>query len=113
LDFGDRIGLGDRVDLGIALNKMDAIRPVRDAKAAPALAPVENYLAELHERVADLTAGKPADYIPELGKVDPSLFGIALATVDGEVYGAGDANNPFTIGVEALHVWLRARPLWP
>jgi glutaminase len=83
--------------LGIALNKMDAVRPVRDAKAAPALAPVEDYLAELHERVAGLTAGKPADYIPELGKVDPSLFGIALATVDGEVYAAGDANHPFTI----------------
>ena len=76
---------------------MDAVRPVRDAKAAPALAPVEDYLAELHERVAGLTAGKPADYIPELGKVDPSLFGIALATIDGEVYAAGDANHPFTI----------------
>ena len=76
---------------------MDAVRPVRDARAAPALAPVEDYLAELHERVAGLTAGKPADYIPELGKVDPSLFGIALATIDGEVYAAGDANHPFTI----------------
>jgi glutaminase len=83
--------------LGIALNKMDAVRPLRDPRTAPALAPVEDYLAELHARVADLTAGKPADYIPELGKVDPSLFGIALATVDGEVYAAGDANHPFTI----------------
>jgi len=79
------------------LNKVDAVRPVRDAKAAPALAPVEDYLAELHVRVADLTAGKPADYIPELGKADPTLFGIALVTVDGEVYAVGDANHPFTI----------------
>jgi glutaminase len=62
-----------------------------------ALAPVEDYLTELHDRVSALTGGKPADYIPELGKVEPSLFGIAIATTDGEVYGVGDTQHPFTI----------------
>jgi glutaminase len=62
-----------------------------------ALAPVEDYLAELHARVATLSGGKPADYIPELGKADPALFGIAIATVDGQVYAVGDAEVPFTI----------------
>jgi len=68
-----------------------------DAKPVAALAPVEDYLAELHERISGLTSGKPADYIPELGKADPALFGIAIATVDGQVYAVGDANSPFTI----------------
>jgi len=44
-----------------------------------------------------MSGGSPADYIPELGKVDPSLFGIAIATVDGQVYAVGDADHPFTI----------------
>jgi glutaminase len=41
-----------------------------------------------------LADGKNADYIPALAKVDPKLFGIALVTVDGRVYTAGD------VGVE-------------
>jgi len=69
---------------------------VRD-EAAAALAPVEDYLAELYEHAAALTEGKPADYIPELGKADPSLFGIAIVTVDGQVYAVGDADRAFTI----------------
>ena len=71
-------------------------QPVVGAEPA-ALAPVEDYLTELHDRVSALTGGKPAHYIPELGKVDPSLFGIAIATTDGEVYGVGDTQHPFTI----------------
>jgi glutaminase len=69
---------------------------VRD-EAAVALAPVEDYLAELYAHAAALTDGKPADYIPELGKADPSLFGIAIVTVDGQVYDVGDADCDFTI----------------
>lgn len=65
------------------------------ATAVPA--PVANYLEELHARVAELTGGSPAGYIPELGKADPSRFGIALATVDGTIYAAGDADDRFTI----------------
>ena len=70
---------------------------MRDEAATGALAPVADYLAELHARAAALTDGKPADYIPELGKADPSLFGIALASVDGQVYAVGDADSAFTI----------------
>src|SRR5262245_64982473 len=62
-----------------------------------ASAPVANYLAELHARIASLTGGRPADYIPELGNADPSRFGIAIATVDGTIYAVGDAGEPFTI----------------
>jgi glutaminase len=71
--------------LGARMNKAFGVQPVVSAEAVAALAPVEDYLAELHERVSALTSGKPADYIPELCKADPSHFGIALATIDGEV----------------------------
>ena len=79
------------------MNKIDAVRPVPEAEAQAALAPVQDYLAELHARVSEVTGGKPADYIPELGKVDPTLFGIATATVDGQIYAVGDSEVAFTI----------------
>ena len=44
-----------------------------------------------------LREGKNADYIPALAKVDPNLFGIALITVDGKVYTAGDLTTEVSI----------------
>ncbi|MGE5267490.1 MAG: glutaminase [Deltaproteobacteria bacterium] len=41
--------------------------------------------------------GKVADYIPELGKVDPCKFAIAVATLDGSCVTAGDAQEAFSI----------------
>ena len=79
------------------MNKIDAVRPVQDAEAQASLAPVQEYLAELRERISEVTGGKPADYIPELGKADPNLFGIAIATVDGQIYAVGDSEVAFTI----------------
>jgi glutaminase len=55
------------------------------------------YLEQLHERCAELDGGAVADYIPELGKADPDWFGIAVVTVDGHVYQAGDTRQPFSI----------------
>lgn len=44
-----------------------------------------------------VTDGKNADYIPALAKVDPKLFGIALATVDGTLYEIGNSRSEFSI----------------
>ncbi len=44
-----------------------------------------------------LKEGKNADYIPALAKVDPNLYGIALITVDGKVYTAGDIKTEVSI----------------
>ena len=43
------------------------------------------------------TGGKVADYIPALAKYSPNLYGIALVTVDGKVYTAGDSNAKFPL----------------
>jgi glutaminase len=42
-------------------------------------------------------SGKNADYIPELAKVPSELFGIAIVTVNGDVYTAGDVDYTFSI----------------
>lgn len=59
--------------------------------------PVAQILKTLHDRYASLNTGAVADYIPELTKVDPSLFGICIATRDGHIYEVGDTRHKFTI----------------
>lgn len=57
----------------------------------------QRYLESLHRDYAGITSGAVASYIPELLRADPAWFGIALVTVDGHVYQAGDSRQAFTI----------------
>jgi glutaminase len=41
--------------------------------------------------------GRVADYIPALAEAPADGFGMALATVDGDVHGVGDWERPFSI----------------
>ncbi|WP_086664287.1 glutaminase [Lentzea kentuckyensis] len=56
-------------------------------------------LQQLVDRIAaEVTpSGVVADYIPALARIDPHAFGLAVATLDGEVFGAGDYRTPFSI----------------
>lgn len=62
-------------------------------------------MAELAGVVAEIAAemaarverGQVASYIPELSKVDPRHFGIAVVTMDGQSVVAGDADAAFSI----------------
>lgn len=49
------------------------------------------------EMAAAKDRGKVADYIPELGRVDPAQFGMAVVTAEGETHQTGDALTPFSI----------------
>src|SRR5450432_3677773 len=71
----------------------------RAGKAGSGIAssPLVAILEAVHEEFATETAGAVATYIPELARADPSQFGIAIATVDGDVFEIGDASKPFTI----------------
>ncbi|MFC4326336.1 glutaminase [Streptomyces andamanensis] len=41
-------------------------------------------------------SGRPADYIPALAACDPRSFGMAVAELDGTVYGVGEWRQPFS-----------------
>ncbi|MDO9384630.1 MAG: glutaminase [Hyphomicrobiaceae bacterium] len=41
--------------------------------------------------------GQVASYIPELARVDPNAFGLAVIDAEGNVAAAGDADTPFSI----------------
>ncbi|GGL32764.1 glutaminase [Nocardia jinanensis] len=59
--------------------------------------PIADYLQEVLDTVRDDTGGEVAGYIPELAAADPDVLGMAVCTVDGRVYTAGDADIEFSI----------------
>jgi glutaminase len=59
--------------------------------------PITAALGALHDLVRPESGGEVASYIPELANADPGQFGIALVSLVGHRYAAGDAEVPFTI----------------
>ncbi len=55
---------------------------------------IEGVYADLAARRGE---GVVADYIPQLARVDPLKFGLAVATVAGDVLTVGDAEEAFSI----------------
>src|SRR5699024_3983483 len=58
--------------------------------------PVRTELERIREEIAPVKNGRVADYIPELAHADPDAFGLAVVSVQGRCYSAGD-EAPFTI----------------
>lgn len=60
-------------------------------------ADIDQTLVALYRKYKDTLDGRNADYIPELSKVNPKLFGIAIVSVDGAIRVIGDSDVPFAI----------------
>ncbi len=58
---------------------------------------VQSYLDQIRAEFAGVDDGELAGYIPELTRVDPNGFGVALSSSDGFIYESGDAAVEFTI----------------
>jgi glutaminase len=58
--------------------------------------PITRTLRAIRTELADERGGELADYIPQLAAADPARFGLALVSMEGTVYRAGDA-APFTV----------------
>lgn len=70
--------------------------PTQEPKASTV--DIQNLLEDIVGAVQlQLGQGNVADYIPQLGAVDPYQFGMSLVTRDGDVYSAGDAHVEFSI----------------
>ncbi len=83
----------DRLELAMMAGPL----PQGERTQISGAAPVETFLRRAHAHTAPIQDGEVATYIPELGRADPSLFGLAIATVDGVTYAVGDADTPFTV----------------
>ena len=59
---------------------------------------IEDALQRAQEAAApEVGRGQLATYIPSLAGVDPHQFGMAIASVDGQVHVIGDADVPFSV----------------
>ncbi|HEY0223299.1 MAG TPA: glutaminase A [Pseudolabrys sp.] len=80
------------------MNKIQRISQPGDTIARPSPSPaLGQFLKYCLATYAGDHSGHVADYIPELSKSNPAHFGVALATIDGHVYEAGDSAVEFTI----------------
>jgi glutaminase len=66
-----------------------------EAMSAPELQRIIDEIAQAMASATD--RGQPASYIPELGRISPNHFGMALCLPDGQVISAGDASTGFSI----------------
>jgi len=58
----------------------------------------QSCITEIYQETRSLIGqGKVANYIPALAEVNPDRFGIAIATLSGEIYKIGDADIDFSI----------------
>jgi glutaminase len=66
-------------------------------RASGTLAEIRQVLEWQHAELQDNREGAVADYIPELAKVAPDQFAIAVATHTGDLVAVGDVGALFTI----------------
>ena len=94
--------VGALLGMGLLMNdmsmsiKVPASPPIRPGRRAPPSA-LGHFLNDCITTFGADFSGHAADYIPELSKANPAHFGVALATLDGHVYEAGDCAVEFTI----------------
>ena len=72
-------------------------RAVEGNLAVPDFAALTADIARMYEELLPVRSGSVADYIPQLARVDPDQLAIAVCTVDGQRFAAGDAATAFCL----------------
>ena len=54
-------------------------------------------IKKMYLELKDAKGGKNAQYIPQLARVNPNFWGIAICTIDGQRFSIGDTEVPFCI----------------
>ncbi|MEI8386683.1 MAG: glutaminase A [Verrucomicrobiota bacterium] len=67
------------------------------AGTMPEPAALQKAVDDAYAKFKDEKGGANASYIPYLAKVPSNLFGVAIVTVDGKIYTAGDVGYAFAI----------------
>lgn len=63
----------------------------------PLTMPIPEYFEEILSSVRGDVSGEVAQYIPQLKEADPNPLAVAMCTVDGHIYSAGDDQIEFTM----------------
>ena len=54
-------------------------------------------VTRIYETTKATTSGAVADYIPQLARVNPDLYGVAICTIDGQRFALGDSQHDFCV----------------
>ena len=71
-------------------------RTVKEELVIPQFSKFAGKIEELFEVTRDNRSGDVASYIPQLARVAPDQFGVAVCTIDGQRLVLGDAGVPFS-----------------
>src|SRR3954464_6187090 len=85
------------ISIGVCALVLGALTMTSPRLGAQAPGDVQKAVDAAYAKFKTLAEGKNADYIPALAKVNPDLFGIAVVTVDGKAYTAGDVKTEVSI----------------
>ena len=58
---------------------------------------IEKIIKTIYDKTKHIKSGKVASYIPQLAKVDPSIFAISMMDCDGNMYSVGDDKKEVAI----------------
>jgi glutaminase len=72
-------------------------RAVEGNLAVPDFPALSSDIERMYGELLPVTSGSVADYIPQLRRVDPDQLAIAVCTVDGQRFSAGDARTAFCL----------------
>lgn len=84
---------GYRLDLSVFEDDQRVVSTGR----LPISEAVRSGIQEAYARYRDVRDGEIPSYYPALARVDPDLFGIAVAASTSEIFAVGDVEAPFTI----------------
>ncbi|MFD3457869.1 glutaminase A [Streptomyces sp. NPDC058691] len=72
-------------------------KSIRGDFVIPDFGALQSEISGIYEDLRRVDGGHVADYIPQLSRVDPEKFGIALCTIDGQRFAVGDADTLFCV----------------
>ena len=72
-------------------------RAMRNSLIVPDFLSLTEEIDRIHHDLLPVRAGRVADCIPRLARIDPEQFAISLCTVDGQRHSVGDADVPFCV----------------
>ncbi len=93
---GDKIVFEDFISI-IRTSGLLVEKALRGQLVLPDFIDFSKNLDKIFDQVKKMKAGELASYIPPLAEVDPDQFGIAIVTIDGQIYQKGDSLKDFSI----------------
>uniref|UniRef100_A0A3P8X5M9 glutaminase n=1 Tax=Cynoglossus semilaevis TaxID=244447 RepID=A0A3P8X5M9_CYNSE len=81
----------------VANNMMLLTKAFKQKFIIPDFEQFTQQIDQIYDRAQLQDGGQVADYIPQLAKFNPDLWGVSLCTIDGQRHSVGDTKIPFCL----------------